>query len=200
MSLNITLIDYSVGNLYSIRRSLENCGARVTTVTDMENVFDAECIVFPGVGAFNKTMEKLQPYRNDIRRVLLDGTPALGICIGMQIMFKSSAEGTIPGLGLFDGEVIPLEGRVVPHMGWNQVVSRDPLMRGVGDNNFYFAHSFRGSPAEDIMIGTTEYEGNKIPTFFKKANTYGTQFHPEKSSVSGMTFLRNFINFAESVL
>lgn len=145
MSLNITLTDYGVGNLYSIHRSLENCGANVTVVKDMKDVLDAECIVFPGVGAFDKTMEKLQPYREDIREKLLSGTPALGICIGMQIMYGSSAEGTTPGLGLFDGDVVPLVGKVIPHMGWNQVVSDDPLMEGVGDNNFYFAHSFRGN-------------------------------------------------------
>ncbi len=200
MPLSITLTDYGVGNLYSIRRSLENCGAEVTVVTDMKDVLDAECVVFPGVGAFDRTMEKLLPYREDIRRMLLDGTPALGICIGMQILYRDSAEGTAPGLGLFDGSVIPLEGKVIPHMGWNQVISDDPLMDGVGDDNFYFAHSFHGSPDEDVTIGTTEYEGNTIPTFFRKANTYGTQFHPEKSSASGMTVLRNFISFAESVL
>lgn len=98
MPLNITLTDYGVGNLYSIRRSLENCGAEVTVVKDMKDVLDAECVVFPGVGAFDRTMEKLQPYREDIREKLLDGTPALGICIGMQIMYNSSAEGTTPGL------------------------------------------------------------------------------------------------------
>lgn len=200
MPLSITLTDYGVGNLYSIRRSLENCGAKVTVVKDMSALLDAECIVFPGVGAFDKTMEKLLPYREEIRSSLLSGTPALGICIGMQIMFRGSAEGTSPGLGLFDGEVVPLKGRVIPHMGWNQVVSDDALMDGVKDNNFYFAHSYRGSPDEDITIGTTEYEGTEIPTFFRKANTYGTQFHPEKSSSSGMAFLRNFISFAESVL
>lgn len=200
MPLRITLTDYGVGNLYSIKRSLENCGAEVTVVQDMSRVLDAECIVFPGVGAFDRTMEKLQPYREDIRAKLADGTPALGICIGMQILFEGSAEGSSPGLGFFKGSVVPLEGRIVPHMGWNAVVSGDPLMESVEDPNFYFAHSYRGSPAEDIAVGTTEYEGSEIPTFFRKANTYGTQFHPEKSSGSGMAVLRNFISFAESVL
>lgn len=200
MPLNITLTDYGVGNLYSIRRSLENCGADVTVVTDMKDVLDAECIVFPGVGAFDRTMEKLQPYREDIREKLASGTPALGICIGMQILFGSSAEGTTPGLGFFDGKVVPLEGRIIPHMGWNSVKSDDPLMNGIGDRHFYFAHSFRGCPDEDITVGTTDYDGTDIPTFFRKANVYGTQFHPEKSSASGMRFLENFISFAGSVL
>lgn len=200
MSLNITLTDYGVGNLYSIRRSLENCGAKVTTITDMKDLLDAECIVFPGVGAFDKTMERLQPYRDDIRAKLADGTPALGICIGMQILYQGSAEGSSPGLGFFKGDVVPLVGKVIPHMGWNTVVSDDPLMDGVADKHFYFAHSFRGSPSEDITIGTTEYEGTTVPTFFRKANVYGTQFHPEKSSTSGMKVLENFISFAGSVL
>ncbi len=200
MPLNITLTDYGVGNLYSIRRSLENCGANVEVVTNMSEVLDAECIVFPGVGAFDKTMERLQPYREDIRKKLLDGTPALGICIGMQIMYEGSAEGRSPGLGFFDGRVVPLEGRIVPHMGWNVVKSDDRLMDGIGDRHFYFAHSFRGCPGEDIAIGHTDYEGKDVPVFFRKSNTYGTQFHPEKSSASGMRFLSNFISFAESVL
>ena len=94
MPLRITLTDYGVGNLFSIKRSLEICGADVTVTSDMSELMDAECIVFPGVGAFDKTMERLQPYREDIRRMSLDGTPILGICIGMQIMFEGSAEGT----------------------------------------------------------------------------------------------------------
>ncbi len=200
MPLSITITDYGVGNLYSIRKSLENCGADVKVVTDMAEVLDAECIVFPGVGAFDRTMEKLLPYRNEIRRKLLDGTPALGICIGMQIMFEKSAEGSSPGLGLMTGEVTPLEGKVIPHMGWNAVASDDPLMDGIEDRNFYFVHSYRGSPGEDVTIGTTEYDGNVFPSFFRKGNTYGTQFHPEKSSASGMRMLKNFIGFAESVL
>ncbi len=200
MSLNITLTDYGVGNLYSIKRSLENCGACVHTVTDMREVLDAECIVFPGVGAFDRTMEKLQPYREEVRDMLASGTPALGICIGMQILFEGSDEGRAPGLGFFKGRTIPVKGKVIPHMGWNTVDSEDPLMDGVGDRHFYFVHSYHGSPEEDITVGTTEYDGNTIPTFFHKSNTYGTQFHPEKSSESGMTFLRNFITYAESVL
>ena len=200
MPLKVTLTDYGVGNLYSIRHSLENCGAEVAVVTDMREVLDAECVVFPGVGAFDRTMERLQPYRDGIRDMLEGGTPVLGICIGMQILFEGSAEGGAPGLGFYRGRVVPLEGRVVPHMGWNSVDSDDPLMDGVPDRHFYFAHSYRGLPEEDVTVGTTEYEGGVVPAFFRKRNVYGTQFHPEKSSASGMAFLRNFIAFAGSVL
>jgi glutamine amidotransferase len=196
MALNITMADYGVGNLHSIRKALENCGAKVQVVTDMSALLDAECIVLPGVGAFDKTMERLRPYKDDIVKRLSSGTPGLGICIGMQILFKESEEGSNPGLGFLSGSVTRLKAERVPHMGWNSVQSNDQLFRGIVSPYFYFAHSFSGNPREDVTIGTTEYYG-RISTLFRKCNTYGTQFHPEKSSVSGMTFLRNFVRFAE---
>ncbi|QLH74392.1 MAG: imidazole glycerol phosphate synthase subunit HisH [Methanomassiliicoccales archaeon] len=199
MSLKVTLADYGVGNLHSIRKALENCGAKVEVVAEMRALLNAECIVLPGVGAFDKTMERLQPYKEDLVKMLLSGTPCLGICIGMQIMFGSSEEGQQPGLGLLGGKVVRLKADRVPHMGWNSVQSSDPIFKGLPSPYFYFAHSFHASPKEDVTIGTTEYYG-RVPTLFKKANTYGTQFHPEKSSASGMVFLRNFITFAEEQL
>ena len=198
MSLKVTITDYGVGNLYSIRRSLEMCGAEVEVITDMSKLMDAECIVFPGVGAFNKSMERLLPHIDGIRGKLESGTPALGICIGMQILYEGSDEGTSPGLGIYQGRVEKLACRMVPHMGWNQVESDDPLMDGVPDNNFYFVHSYYGNPVDaSIIRGTTTYEGVTFPSFFRRYNTYGTQFHPEKSSSSGRRVLENFIRFAE---
>jgi len=201
MPLNITITDYGVGNLYSIRRSLEACGANVRVIGDISEIRDAECIVFPGVGAFDKTMEKLIPHREEICDMLRSGTPALGVCIGMQILFEGSDEGTSPGLGLYKGRVRKLDSKVIPHMGWNQVETDDPLLEGVPDNNFYFVHSYYGSPEEEgITLGDTEYEGERFPSFFRKYNTYGTQFHPEKSSASGRKVLQNFISFAEGLI
>lgn len=198
MSLKVTITDYGVGNLYSIRRSLEMCGAEVEVITDMSKLMDAECIVFPGVGAFNKSMERLLPHIDGIRGKLESGTPALGICIGMQILYEGSDEGTSSGLGIYQGRVEKLACRMVPHMGWNQVESDDPLMDGVPDNNFYFVHSYYGNPVDTSIIrGTTTYEGVTFPSFFRRYNTYGTQFHPEKSSSSGRRVLENFIRFAE---
>ncbi len=201
MPLNISITDYGVGNLYSIRRSLESCGANVKVLEDMKDLRDAECIVFPGVGAFDATMKKLLPMREEICDMLKNGTPALGICIGMQILYEGSDEGTSPGLGLYKGRVEKLPCKMIPHMGWNQVRSEDPLLEGIPDNNFYFVHSYYGNPKEDgITLGTTEYEGVELPSFFRKYNTYGTQFHPEKSSSSGRKVLQNFISFAEGQL
>jgi glutamine amidotransferase len=199
MALNITMADYGVGNLHSIRKALENCGADVTVVKEMGALLDAECIVLPGVGAFTKSMERLLPYREGIVQRLQSGTPCLGICIGAQILFQGSEEGEGPGLGLIKGRVIKLKADRIPHMGWNRVDTEDSILAGCDPFYFYFAHSFHGSPEEKAVIGTTDYYGT-VPTLFRKANTYGTQFHPEKSSGSGMRMLRNFVEFAEGQL
>ena len=196
--LSISLADYGVGNLHSLRKSLEICGAKVTVVSDMKDLLDAECIAFPGVGAFDKTMEKLLPYREQILDRLRSGTPCLGICIGAQIMMQGSEEGSSPGIGVMEGKVVKLKAERIPQMGWNIVDTDDPLFEGIENRYFYFAHSYHGEPTEkDVVKGTTEYEGVRFPTLFRKWNTVGCQCHPEKSSTSGMQFLRNFIRFAE---
>lgn len=196
--MKVTIADYGVGNLHSVKKAFEKNGATVMVASDMKDLLSAKCIVFPGVGAFDSTMEKLLPYRDEIRERLLSGVPAIGICIGSQILFDSSEEGVSNGIGAFPGSVIKLSAERVPHMGWNTVVTSDPLMDGIEKRQFYFAHSYRGS-ADDPknVIGTTEYEGETFSSFFRTANTYGTQFHPEKSSASGLALIRNFIRFAE---
>ena len=196
--LSIKLADYGVGNLHSLKKALEICGAKVTVVSDMKELLDAECIAFPGVGAFDRTVEKLLPYRDDIARMLKDGTPCIGICIGAQIMFEGSDEGTSPGLGIMKGRVVRMKAQRVPHMGWNVVDTEDPIMDGVDNGYFYFANSYHADPAEkDVIKGTTDYEDIRFPTLFRKYNTVGSQFHPEKSSTSGLKVLKNFIRFAE---
>lgn len=201
MPMTISLADYGVGNLHSIKKALENSGGNVKVVTDMNDLVDAECIVFPGVGAFDKTMEKLSPYRDDIRSSLENGTPALGICIGAHILFEGSEEGKTKGIGFIDGRVVKLRAKQIPHIGWNSVVSDDAIFVGVESRYFYFAHSYRGDPSDkSLTVGETEYEGEIIPTLFRKNNLYGCQFHPEKSSSSGLRVIRNFIEFAEGLL
>ncbi len=198
MPLKITVTDYGVGNIYSITKSLERCGADVEVIRDISKIEGAECIVFPGVGAFDRTAKALLPHRETILSMLESGVPALGICIGMQILFGGSEEGSEPGLGYYSGYVRKMEGRILPHMGWNEVRTDDPLFEGVDDRMFYFVHSYRGCPDDPgICVGTTEYDGKEFGCFFRKGNVYGTQFHPEKSSVTGKKLLRNFIAFAE---
>ena len=199
--LNISLADYRVGNLHSLKKSLENCGAKVTVVTDMKDLLNAECLAFPGVGAFDKTMEALLPYKEEICKKLESGVPGIGICIGTQILTGGSEEGTSPGLGFIDGNTVRLKAKQVPHMGWNMVDTDDALMDGIENRHFYFAHSYYCEPNDASMIrGTTEYEGIRIPTMFRKKNFVGTQFHPEKSSTSGLRFISNFVRFAEECL
>lgn len=198
MQMTVSLADYGVGNLHSIKKALENAGGNVKVITEMKDMLDADCIVFPGVGAFDKTMERLQPYREQICERLDDGVPALGICIGAQILFEGSDEGRNKGLGFIDGRVKRLQAKQTPHMGWNSVDSSDALFGGIESRFFYFAHSYYGDPSDhSVIVGTTEYEGITIPTMFRKKNLYGCQFHPEKSSTSGNMLIKNFIRFAE---
>ena len=199
--LNITMIDYGVGNLHSLRKALEISGANVKVVTDAKELLDAECLAFPGVGAFDRTMANLLPYRDEIVRKLSDGTPGIGICIGMQIMMEGSYEGQRPGIGFFNGRAEMLKAERIPQMGWNTVVTDDPLMDGIDDRFFYFTHSYYCNATEkECIVGTTEYEGVEYPMFFRKKNFVGTQFHPEKSSTSGLRFLKNFVRTAEESL
>jgi len=198
MPLKVTIADYGVGNLHSVRKALENCGAKAIVVSDMKELLEAECIVLPGVGAFDKALELLTPIREELVEKLDDAVPCLGICIGSQILFESSEEGKQNGLGFYSGEVKRLKAKRVPHMGWNSVESDNPIFKGVDSRYFYFAHSYYGAPSEDITVGTTDYHG-RFPSMFLKGNTYGTQFHPEKSSKSGMTFMKNFVRFAEEM-
>lgn len=195
MPLTISLADYGVGNLHSIHKALELCGAKVKIVENMQDLLNASCIVFPGVGAFDKTMERLIPYRKEICQLLNDGTPCLGICIGMQIMTEGSDEGEEPGLGFFPGRVIPMKATCVPHMGWNEVLGNDALFENIDSRYFYFAHSFHAELDRKFISGKTQYDV-EFPSLLRKNNTYGSQFHPEKSSLSGLTFLKNFVNFA----
>lgn len=196
--MRMAMADYGVGNLHSLRKALELAGARVDVVTDMSRLLDADCVVLPGVGAFDRTVGPLEGYTEGLRDRLGSGVPCLSVCIGTHILFPGSDEGSKEGVGFFDGRVRKLTSRTVPHMGWNTVEGEDPLFDGVGDRHFYFAHSYYCDPfSRDVVKGTTSYEGLTFATLMRKKNTVSTQFHPEKSSDSGLRFLRNFVAFAE---
>ncbi|MCQ2085621.1 MAG: imidazole glycerol phosphate synthase subunit HisH [archaeon] len=196
--MKMLMADYQVGNLHSIKKALELAGAEVEIVTDMSKMVDAKCMVFPGVGAFDCTVEPLLPYMDAIRERLEAGVPCLGVCIGTQILFPGSDEGQSRGVSFYDGRVRKLPCKTVPHMGWNNVDGDDPMFEGIEDRHFYFANSYYCDPEnKDVVKGTTTYEGFTFATLMRKNNAITSQFHPEKSSESGLRFLKNFVTYAE---
>jgi glutamine amidotransferase len=205
--VNVTIIDYGVGNLRSLRRGLERAGATVTVSDDPAEIADAEALVLPGVGAFEECMRNLEPFRDVLVEAAAD-TPILGICVGLQLLFTESEEGTpdgetVPGLDLIPGRVNRLSANDlnVPHMGWNELsVRRDhPLADGIEDGDYaYFVHSYC-SAADDSTVLGCEYGVEFAAVAANDAgNVMGTQVHPEKSGETGLRILRNFVEYAEA--
>jgi glutamine amidotransferase len=196
--MKISIADYGVGNLHSISKGLERAGARTEVVTQMTKLLDADCIVFPGVGAFGAAMDKLQPIITGLRDRIGSGVPVMGVCLGMQIMFDRSEESSGEGIGVFKGDVKKLRSPRVPQMGWNDVVwIRDELFEGVSEGSqFYFANSYVCHPTEDVSLAQTEY-GERFPSAVRRGALCGVQFHPEKSGPPGLKLLSNFVGIAE---
>ena len=195
----IAIIDYGLGNLRSVIRGLEKAGANAIITSDKEEIAAADGLVLPGVGAFHEGMDQLGP----LKEVVIEATrdvPLLGICLGMQMLMDTSEEhGVHPGLGLIPGRVRRFprgSGQKVPHMGWNSLVieqSDNPLFAGFGPDEYvYFVHSFYADTSPEYTLTSTEY----ICSFSSSVgcgNSYGVQFHPEKSGAIGLCLLNNFI-------
>ncbi|HEX7393046.1 MAG TPA: imidazole glycerol phosphate synthase subunit HisH [Thermoplasmata archaeon] len=196
--MRVTIIDYGVGNLHSIAKGIERAGGEVEVVSDARRLLDAECMVFPGVGAFGAAMEALTPVLPRLRSSIREGTPALGVCLGMQILFERSEESPGSGVAVLQGEVRKLKADRIPQMGWNEVAFEDdPLFDGIPRNSlFYFANSYVCHPIDDVAVATTEY-GESFPSAVRKDKLCGVQFHPEKSGPPGLRLLRNFLRVAE---
>jgi glutamine amidotransferase len=196
--MRITVADYGVGNLHSITKGLERVGASTEISSDPRELADAACIVFPGVGAFGAAMEVLRPALPEIRAALMSGTPVLGICLGMQILFEASEESDGGGVSVLKGGARRLKAQRVPHMGWNDVIhSDDPLFEGIPTGTqFYFANSYVCFPTEKVTISETEY-GERFPSAVRRDSVLGVQFHPEKSGNPGLRLLKNFVGLAE---
>ena len=200
----IAVIDYGVGNLFSVEKALLYLGADVAVTKDAETIARADKLILPGVGAFGDCMRNLTA--TGLIPLLLDrigrGCPLLGICVGLQILFDGSEESPgVRGLGVFPGMIrkIPAAGLKVPHMGWNSLDIKEPrqpldLFAGLPANSYvYFVHSFhavRQNP--EIVTACTEY-GAKLTAAVAQKNVQATQFHPEKSSAVGLQILHNFI-------
>ncbi len=200
--MTVTVIDYGVGNLRSVTKALEFLGCQVTLTSDPEIVARADKLVLPGVGAFGAGMANLQRLSlvEAIRDAIRRGTPLLGICLGLQLLFDESEEmGHYDGLKLVRGKVIrfPDQNDIrIPHMGWNalQIHKPEPLFKGVADGAMvYFVHSYFPVPDNPSVIAATTEHGVEFVSAIAIDNIFGTQFHPEKSSKVGLQILQNFV-------
>ena len=198
----IAVIDYGVGNLFSLCSSLERIGADARITSDPEEVRRAEKLILPGVGAFADAAAKLRASGLDavIREQAANGKEIMGICLGMQLLFEKSYEfGEHTGLGLLKGNVIAMEGTIpkglkIPHIGWNALAFRreSRLLRYIQEGDcVYFVHSFYVDPSAESVAATAEY-GREVTAVVQKDNVMGCQFHPEKSGEVGLKILRAF--------
>jgi imidazole glycerol-phosphate synthase subunit HisH len=197
--VNVAIIDYGVGNLRSVEKAFVAAGCNAIISSDESVLRAAERLVLPGVGAFAACMKALKEHGFDrlVKERASAGTPLLGVCVGMQILFDESEEfGATRGLGLLRGSVRRFSGDlVVPHVGWNRIHHRraHQLFEGIEEGSFcYFVHSFYCEPVdENVVTGETEY-GVRYASVVAEGNVCGVQFHPEKSEEVGLRMLRNF--------
>ena len=190
------IFDYGVGNLLSLKTALEKAGLEASIGTSARELTDADAIALPGVGAFTPSSEALNSIKEMITNKIQEGTPLLGICLGLQLFFERSEEGPGDGLALFKGEVLQLPGTVkVPHMGWNtlSMVKPNELFDGIKEDSYvYFVNSLYPVPADKSIVCTQTEYGTTFASAVASQNIYGTQFHPEKSGDIGLKILQNF--------
>ena len=201
----IVLIDYGVGNLYSVAKAAAYVGGDVKISSDAADIKRADKIILPGVGAFGDCMKNLEATGliPTIKQEIFSGKPLLGICVGLQILFMGSEESpNIDGLKIFSGRVkrIRAGNLKIPHMGWNSVSIRNEelgirnLFKGIDDNSyFYFVHSYHAAPDDKKIIAATTTYGETVTAAIEFENIFATQFHPEKSGDVGLHVLKNFV-------
>ncbi|MCI7123426.1 MAG: imidazole glycerol phosphate synthase subunit HisH [Clostridia bacterium] len=198
----IRIIDYGVGNLFSLRSSLRAIGIDADYTGNPAEIRKADKLILPGVGAFRDAREALRSTGLDrvVQEEAGKGKPLMGICLGMQMLFDRSYEyGEYEGLGLIPGEIVPMEGRIpkdlpIPHIGWNELMLKQPspLMKNTANGDYvYFVHSYYAETPAEYVIATTDY-GVEMTAAVQKDNVSGCQFHPEKSSEVGLSILKAF--------
>lgn len=198
----IAIIDYDAGNLRSVEKALLSIGEDAIVTRDRDEILSADKVILPGVGAFGDAMKKLGEYglADTIHEAVDSGKPFLGICLGLQLLFRRSDESDgVEGLSILPGEILRIPeapGIKIPHIGWNslEVSEGARLFKGLGENPYvYFVHSYYLKADDDsIVAATAEYGGTLIHASVQKDNVYACQFHPEKSGSVGMQILKNF--------
>ena len=199
----VAIVDYGVGNLFSLKSSFAAIGAETVVTGDPAVLRSADKIILPGVGAFEDAARKLRESGLDavLKQLAAEGKPLMGICLGMQLLFEKSFEyGEHEGLGLIPGQVVPMAGVIpkelkIPHIGWNGLRFRreTPLFRHIKEGDcVYFVHSYYAVACDDYVVADTEY-GAMLTAAVARGNVYGCQFHPEKSGDVGLAILRAFV-------
>jgi len=191
----VTIFDYGAGNLHSLAKALCTNAVSLAIETDPLAALETDLLVLPGVGNFAQAAARLAPAIDAVRDAIRGGLPVLGICLGMQLLFESSAEGPGAGLGVIAGRVTPVDARRVPHIGWNSLEdARDPLFLSSPLGRVYFANGYACRPADDgAVIAWTTHEHDRFPAAVRAGRTVGVQFHPEKSSGPGVAFVRAWL-------
>ncbi|MBP0990140.1 MAG: imidazole glycerol phosphate synthase subunit HisH [Oscillospiraceae bacterium] len=198
----IAIVDYGVGNLFSLASSFKMIGADVTVTSNKDEIRNCNKIILPGVGAFGDAIEKLRADGLDetIISEAKSGKDIMGICLGMQMLFEKSFEyGEYRGLGLLSGEIVPMEGKIpaslkIPHIGWNALhfKKESRLLKYIKENDcVYFVHSYYAENCRSSLVATAEY-GKEITAIVQNGNVFGCQFHPEKSGSVGLNILKAF--------
>jgi imidazole glycerol-phosphate synthase subunit HisH len=210
MTANVTVVDYGVGNLLSVRGALEHCGATINFCSEPDKIRSSDRLLLPGVGAFSDAMDDMENASliDPVLEFASTGKPIIGICLGLQMLFSNSSEhGQRDGLGLIEGEVveIPRTGtnnvaHRIPHIGWNELREGNKGWAGTVLENIdlgasvYFAHSYMGRPNDpNIKIADCDYNGITILATLQAGNIHGCQFHPEKSGLVGLKVIENFL-------
>ncbi len=195
--VKVAIFDYGAGNIFSLKSSLEKNDAQVDIITNFDKINGYSGLLLPGVGNFDPAIKSLSSSKVAFQDVVKKQLPVLGICLGMEMFFEKSEEGTLSGLGVLDGEVILLPSKLkIPHMGWNDLRIKKPsvILEGVKDGSWvYFVHSYKVKPASNDIIKADSDYGMSVPAVIENGTLFGTQFHPEKSGKVGTIMIRNFL-------
>ncbi len=197
--MKVAVFDYGAGNIFSIKVALERLDAYVDVINDMSNLDTYDALILPGVGNFDPAISSIEPYKGKLIEAIDSHMPILGICLGMEMLFERSEEGSKEGLSILKGYVtmLPRDRVKVPHMGWNRlrVRGKSVILNSIDDDPWvYFVHSYHVNPRDDGVVKAECIYGKEFPAVIEYKGIVGTQFHPEKSGRVGTLMLKNFLD------